>query len=134
MCVDQLLVYSGKIMVTRYSEVDQVDVIIDEIAQRILLELESASSADLSDSRYAEKILHLADIHYAKRVLQQIGRNTIIPSIRSRTMHQAMTSIFLMPLKSKYLGTDKRKVNNSAENLWSRGLCQKHIMSATKTG
>ena len=71
--LDQLLVYSGKIKVTRYSEVDQVDVIIDEIAQRILLELESASSADLSDSRYAEKILHLADIHYAKRVLQQIG-------------------------------------------------------------
>ena len=99
MCVDQLLVYSGKIMVTRYSEVDQVDAIIDEIAQRILLELESASSADLSDSGYAKKILHLADIHYAKRVLQQIGRNTIIPSIWSRTMHQAMTSIFFNATK-----------------------------------
>jgi len=73
MCIGQLPVYSGEIMVTRYSEVDRVDAIIDEIAQRILLELESASSADLSDSRYAKKILHLADIHYAKMVMQQIG-------------------------------------------------------------
>jgi hypothetical protein len=38
-----------------------------------LLELESAKSADLSDVRFAKKILHLADIHYARRVLQQIG-------------------------------------------------------------
>jgi hypothetical protein len=50
-----------------------VDAVIDEIAQRILLELESASCTDLSDIRYARKVLHLADIHYAKKVLQQIG-------------------------------------------------------------
>jgi len=60
-------------MVTKDVKVDRVDVVIDEIAQRILLELESAKCADLSDVRYAKKILHLADIHYAKRVLQQIG-------------------------------------------------------------
>ena len=52
---------------------DQIDAVIDEIAQRILLELEGASCTDLSDVRYAKKILHLADINYAKRVLQQIG-------------------------------------------------------------
>ena len=61
------------IMVTKDAKVDRVDAVIDEIAQRILLELESAKSTDLSDVRYAKKILHLADIHYAKRVLQQIG-------------------------------------------------------------
>ena len=33
-------------------------------------------ATDLSDARYAKKILHLADIHYAKRVLQQIGSIT----------------------------------------------------------
>lgn len=60
-------------MVTRVTKVDRVDVIIEEIAQRILLELESASSTDLSDLRYAKRILHLADIHYARSVLQQIG-------------------------------------------------------------
>ena len=59
-------------MVTKDAKVDRIDSIIDEIAQRILLELESAKSTDLSDVRYARKILHLADIHYARRVLQQI--------------------------------------------------------------
>ena len=63
-------------MVTKVAKVERVDAVIDEIAQRILLELESASCADLSDVRYAKKILHLADINYAKRVLQQIGSVT----------------------------------------------------------
>jgi len=60
-------------MVTEDVKVDRIDAIIDEIAQRILLELESAKSTDLSDVRFAKKILHLADVNYAKRVLQQIG-------------------------------------------------------------
>jgi len=60
-------------MVTKVAKVDRIDAVIDEIAQRILLELESASCTDFSDVRYAKKILHLADIHYAKRVLQQIA-------------------------------------------------------------
>ena len=37
-----------------------------------MLEVEDAKSSDLSDIRYAKKILHLADIHYTKHVLQQI--------------------------------------------------------------
>ena len=52
------------------------DAEIDEIAQRILLELESASSKDLSDAHYAKMMLRLSDVHYAKRVLQQIGSVT----------------------------------------------------------
>src|SRR4030066_2325681 len=60
-------------MVTNDAKIEKVDAEIDEIAQRILLELESAKSKDLSDVRYAKMILHLSDIHYAKRVLQQIG-------------------------------------------------------------
>jgi hypothetical protein len=59
-------------MVTKVAKIDRIDAVIDEISQRILLELESASSTDLSDVRYAKKILYLADIHYVKRVLQQI--------------------------------------------------------------
>src|SRR4030042_2946696 len=59
-------------MVTKDAKVDRVDAEIDQIAQRILSEFESAKAKDLSDARYARKILHLADIHYAKRLLQQI--------------------------------------------------------------
>jgi hypothetical protein len=58
-------------MVTKDAKIDR-DVEIDEIAQRILLELESASSEDLSDVRYAKKIMQLVDVDYAKSVLQQI--------------------------------------------------------------
>jgi len=63
-------------MVTKGAKGDRVDAEIDEIAQRILKELETASATNLSDARYAKKILHLADIHYAKRVLKQIGSIT----------------------------------------------------------
>ena len=63
-------------MKTKAAKIEKVDAEIDEIAQRILVELECASSTDLSDVRYAKKILHLADIHYARRVLQQIGSVT----------------------------------------------------------
>ena len=41
-----------------------------------MLELESASSKDLSDVHYAKMMLRLSDVHYAKRVLQQIGSVT----------------------------------------------------------
>ena len=59
-----------------------VDDEIDQIAQRILLELESASSKDLSDAHYAKMMLRLSDAHYAKKVLQQIG------SVRSGAEHE----------------------------------------------
>ena len=66
----------GGKLVTKDAKIERVDTEIDEIAQRILLELESASSKDLSTVRYAKNMLRLADIHYAKRVLQQIGSIT----------------------------------------------------------
>jgi hypothetical protein len=56
--------------------VPSIDDEIEEIAKRILLELESASSEDLSDAHYAKMMLRLSDVHYAKRVLQQIGSVT----------------------------------------------------------
>jgi len=54
-------------MVTKTAKVDRVDAEIDEIAQRILKELESATATNLSDVRYAKKIVHLADIHLRKK-------------------------------------------------------------------
>ena len=59
---------------------EKVDAEIDEISQRVLLELEGAKSKDLSDVLYAKKILHLSDIHYAKRVLQQIEQVALAES------------------------------------------------------
>jgi hypothetical protein len=46
---------------------------IEDIAQRIMTELETASSKDLSDARYAKKILRLSDLHYTKGILQEIS-------------------------------------------------------------
>ena len=62
-----------KQIVTTKTKIERVDAEIDEISQRILLELESASSTDLSDARYAKMMLHLSDFHYAKGVIQKIG-------------------------------------------------------------
>jgi ABC-type multidrug transport system fused ATPase/permease subunit len=62
-----------KQIVIKKTKIERVDAEIDEISQRILLELESASSTDLSDARYAKMMLHLSDVHYAKGVIQKIG-------------------------------------------------------------
>jgi len=68
---------SSKVMVvTKAVKIERVDAEIDEISKRILLELESATSKDLSDVRYAKMVLHLSDIHYAKKVLQQISHTS----------------------------------------------------------
>lgn len=50
----------------------EVDREIEEMAQRIMLELGSASSQDLSEALYAKKMLYLSDIHYTKKMLKQI--------------------------------------------------------------
>ncbi len=59
-------------MESKDAKIERVDAEIEKIAQRILLELESASSKDLSQISYAKMMLSLSDIHYAKRVLHQI--------------------------------------------------------------
>ena len=60
-------------MVTKESKIRRVDSEIEEIAQRILLELEGASSSELSDDHYARKMLHLSDVNYAKGLIREIG-------------------------------------------------------------
>jgi ABC-type multidrug transport system fused ATPase/permease subunit len=60
-------------LVTKEIKIKKTNDEIDKIAQRILLELESASSSDLSEASYAKMMLRLSDIHYAKGVLQKIG-------------------------------------------------------------
>jgi hypothetical protein len=49
-----------------------IDNEITEISQRIMEELETASSKDLSEVRYAKKILQLSDLHYTKNIFYEI--------------------------------------------------------------
>ncbi len=56
-----------------YSEnVSRIDNEISEIAERIMEELETASSKDLSEVRYARKILQLSDIKYTQNILYEL--------------------------------------------------------------
>ena len=49
-----------------------IDEDIAEISQRIMVELETASSKDLSEAKYAKKILLLSDLDYTKNILHEI--------------------------------------------------------------
>ena len=50
----------------------QIDDDITEISQRIMVELETASSKDLSEAKYAKKILQLSDLDYTKNLFHEI--------------------------------------------------------------
>ena len=49
-----------------------IDDDIAEISQRIMVELETASSNDLSEAKYAKKILQLSDLDYTKNLFHEI--------------------------------------------------------------
>jgi VIT1/CCC1 family predicted Fe2+/Mn2+ transporter len=49
-----------------------IDDDIAEISQRIMVELETASSKDLSEAKYAKKILQLSDLDYTKNLFREI--------------------------------------------------------------
>ena len=49
-----------------------IDNEINEISQRIMEELETATSKDLSEARYAKKILQLSDLSYTKNIFHEI--------------------------------------------------------------
>jgi hypothetical protein len=56
--------------------VDKSTVLIDEeiesISNRIIAEVETASSKDISEAKYAKKILQLSDLHYTTKLLREI--------------------------------------------------------------
>ena len=49
-----------------------IDNEIAEISHRIMVELETASSKDLSEAKYAKKILQLSDLNYTKNIFHEI--------------------------------------------------------------
>jgi len=80
-------------LVTKEIKIKKTNAEVDKIAQRILLELESASSTDLSDARYAKMMLHLSDAHYAKGVLQKKGGDK--PGDENELEKRAMIKVLL---------------------------------------
>ncbi len=65
---------------------------ISEISQRIMEDLEKASLKDLSDAKYAKKILHLSDIRYTKKLFRKIEdvSDRTENSIEKRAVIQAL--------------------------------------------
>ena len=57
---------------TGSEKISLIDSEITEISQRIMEELETASSKDLSEAKYAKKILQLSDLHYTKNIFYEI--------------------------------------------------------------
>ena len=65
----QVLLTSDSLHPEKLSPIDNE---ITEISQRIMEELETASSKDLSEARYAKKILQLSDLSYTKNIFHEI--------------------------------------------------------------
>jgi flagellar biosynthesis protein FlhB len=74
---------------------------IDEIAQKILLKIEHASSRELAESDEMIKILHLTNAHHAKTLLQHmdeattrserdVGKKAVIKALLLSTWHQRL--------------------------------------------
>jgi VIT1/CCC1 family predicted Fe2+/Mn2+ transporter len=66
-------------------QLSMIDKDIDVISQRIMMELETASSEDLSEAKYAKKILQLSDLNYTKNIFQEIEN---IPSGTKRVIEK----------------------------------------------
>ncbi len=52
------------------AEVSRSDLEIDEMAQKIMTEIEHTKSKDLADSGEMIRILHLTNVHHAKKLLE----------------------------------------------------------------
>ncbi|MGA2912263.1 MAG: hypothetical protein ABSE07_01970 [Methanoregula sp.] len=48
------------------------DIEITEISHRIMVEIETASTKDLSEAKYANRILQLSDLNYTKSIFHEI--------------------------------------------------------------
>jgi hypothetical protein len=85
---------------------------IDDMAEKIMLEIEHTSSKNLTDSDEIIKILHLTNVHHAKELLQHVDeapthaerdirRKAVIKALLMSTWHQRLYFIiraFIMGL------------------------------------
>ena len=74
---------------------------VDEMAQKIVTEIEGKSSKELEDSDEMIKILHLTDVNHAKTLLQHmdeaptkaeqnIGKQAVVRALLLSTWHQRL--------------------------------------------
>jgi hypothetical protein len=65
---------------------------IETISKKIIEEIESASSVEITDASFAKKILQLSDLHHTKKLLQQIDHASAgrICSIEKQAVIQAL--------------------------------------------
>jgi hypothetical protein len=57
-------------------KIAKIDEEIDTIANKIISEIETASSKEISDASYVKKILRLADLHHTTRLFNEIEHVT----------------------------------------------------------
>jgi ABC-type multidrug transport system fused ATPase/permease subunit len=69
-----------------------IDDAIETIAQKIVNEVENASSKDISDVKYAKKILQLSDLRHTKQLLQEIesASSSSVCSIEKKAVIKAL--------------------------------------------
>ncbi len=65
---------------------------IEEIAQRIISKLETASSRDLSDAHFAKAVLQLSDLRYTKEIAQEMESSSSVAGyvIEKRALIEAL--------------------------------------------
>ncbi len=93
------------------------DVEIDEIANRIIIEVEHTKSRDLAQSDEMIKILHLTNVHHAKKLLEHadeaatrrerdVGKKAVVKALLVSTWHTRLYFImraFIMGILSALL-------------------------------
>ena len=90
---------------------------IDELAQKIMTEVEHTKSKDLAESSEAIKIFHLTNVHHAKMLIDQanraptqkerdIGRKAVVKALLVSTWHTRLYFIirsFIMGIMGSLL-------------------------------
>jgi len=74
--------------------VSTIDAEVDEISQRILKELETATATDLSDAMYDKTILHLSDSNYTKEIIRQV--ETVATKDKNEVGKRAIIKVLLL--------------------------------------
>jgi hypothetical protein len=84
---------------------DTSELEIDDLAQKIMSEIEHTKSKNLADSDEMIKILHLTNVHHAKKLLEHaketeskhqrdIGKKAVIEALLVSTWHTRLYSSY----------------------------------------
>jgi len=108
-----------------------IDEEIDCIANEIIKEVETASSKDLSQSKYTKKILQWSDLHYTTKLLQEIESATSgsAATIEKKSSNQS-TAAFNMDAEALfyyqvryYVGPRRDRYNPLRIAFWPNRCC-----------